>query len=371
MVDQDVYIIAEVGSVHDGSFGNALKLIETAAACGADAVKFQTHIPEAETLKDAPMPPYFRGEPRFEYFARTGFSRAQWCELKAAAEARNVEFLSSPFSEAAVELLEEIGVRRYKIPSGEVTNLPMLERIAESGKPVLLSSGMSDWAELDRAVETIRRHHDRLCIMQCSSAYTCPNDRVGLNVLAEMQGRWALPVGYSDHTLDNHACFAAVALGASVVEKHLTFSRLMYGSDAPHSAEPAQFGELVRGIRAISTMRANPVDKDDIASYREMKAIFEKSVVSTCAIAAGTRLEAEMLAIKKPGTGIPAARLKGLIGAHAARDIPADRVLQENDIERQAAAVRSGAAQQHATGAYQERSDSRPRDASSSDATLV
>jgi N-acetylneuraminate synthase len=150
-----VLLIAEVGSVHDGSFGNAKCLIDVAAECGADAVKFQTHIAEAETLRDAPMPPYFTGEPRFEYFQRTVFNEAQWRELKAHCQARGVEFLSSPFSVEAVELLEEVGIERYKIPSGEVTNLPYLEHIAQTGKPVLLSSGMSSWAELDEAVNTI------------------------------------------------------------------------------------------------------------------------------------------------------------------------------------------------------------------------
>ena len=328
-----VTIIAEVGSVHDGSFGNAMRLIDLAAELGADAAKFQTHLAAAETLRDAPMPPYFSGEPRFAYFERTGFTPAQWRELKAHADSRGVEFLSSPFSVEAVALLEEIGVARYKIPSGEVTNLPLLEAVAETGKPVLLSSGMSDWVELDDAVATVRRHHDRLTILQCSSAYPCPDERVGLNVLGAMRDRWGLPVGYSDHTLDNHACFAAVALGATVVEKHLTFSRAMYGSDARHSAEPAQFADLVRGIRAIARMRAHPVDKNDLAPYRDMKAIFEKSVVSVADIPAGTVITADKVAVKKPGTGIPAARLAEVVGRRAARAIAADRLLAEADID--------------------------------------
>ena len=328
-----VTIIAEVGSVHDGSFGNAMRLIDLAAELGADAVKFQTHLAAAETLRDAPMPPYFTGEPRFAYFERTGFTPAQWRELKAHADSRGVEFLSSPFSVEAVALLEEIGVARYKIPSGEVTNLPLLEAVAETGKPVLLSSGMSDWVELDDAVATVRRHHDRLTILQCSSAYPCPDERVGLNVLGAMRERWGLPVGYSDHTLDNHACFAAVALGATVIEKHLTFSRAMYGSDARHSAEPAQFADLVRGARAIARMLAHPVDKNDLAPYRDMKAIFEKSVVSIADIPAGTVIAADMVAVKKPGTGIPAARLAEIVGRRAARTIAADRLLAEADID--------------------------------------
>lgn len=330
---QRVTIIAEVGSVHDGSFGNAMKLIDTAADCGADAVKFQTHIAAAETLRDAPMPPYFKGEPRFEYFERTGFSTPQWKQLAAHAADRGLQFLSSPFSIEAVALLEDVGVGSYKIPSGEVTNIPMLEAVAQTGKPVLLSSGMSTWRELDAAVAAIRKRHDRVCVMQCTSAYPCPDEQVGLNVLGEMRDRWNLPVGFSDHTLDNHACFAAVALGASTVEKHLTFSRRMYGSDAAHSAEPAQFTDLVKGIRAIAAMLAQPVDKDDIADRQDMKEIFEKSVVSVAPIAKDTVITANMVAVKKPGTGIPAARLSEVIGRRARRGIDADAVLRDEDVE--------------------------------------
>lgn len=325
-------IVAEVGSVHDGSFGNAQKLIEAAAKCGTDAVKFQTHIAEAETLRDAPMPPYFKGEPRYEYFRRTGFSLEQWKALKAHCEANNVEFISSPFSIAAVELLEEVGVKRYKVGSGEVTNLPMLHVIGQTGKPVLLSSGMSTWAELDEAVDTLLRYHRQITVLQCTSEYPCPYEEVGLNVMLEMKARYGLPVGLSDHTLTPYASFAAVALGAAVIEKHFTFSRLMYGSDAPHSLEPHEFRVLSEGIRAIEMLLSSHVDKDTMASRMvEMKAIFEKSLVSACNIPVGTRITSEMIAIKKPGTGIPARRLQDMIGRVALRDIPADTLLREED----------------------------------------
>jgi N,N'-diacetyllegionaminate synthase len=331
-MSKKVYVIAEVGSVHDGSFGNAQRLIDVAVSCGADAVKFQTHLPAAETLRDAPMPSYFKGEPRFEYFARTGFSLDQWKKLAQHAAAGGIEFMSSPFSAEAVDMLEDIGISRYKIPSGEVSNLPMLEVIAKTGKPVFLSSGMSSWAELDAAVATIRRHHNKLWVMQCTSSYPCPPEHVGLNVLGEMKARWDVPVGYSDHAMENNACLAAVALGATVVEKHLTFSRAMYGSDAKHSAEPAQFMSLVKGIREITAMLENPVDKNDLSAFREMKEIFEKSVVSTRDIAAGSVITLEMLGIKKPGSGIPAARLNEVVGSVAKVDIKSDSLIREADL---------------------------------------
>lgn len=324
-------LIAEIGSVHDGSFGNACKLIEAAAACGAHAAKFQTHIAEAETLRDAPSPGYFKGEPRFEYFRRTGFTSAQWKELRQACTANHVTFLSSPFSLEAVDLLEDIGVGAYKIPSGEVTNSPLLERVAVTGKPALLSSGMSSWQELDDAVAILRRGGP-LTIMQCTTAYPCPPARVGLNVIAEMRSRYDLPVGFSDHTNGMAAALAAAALGAEVVEKHLTFSRLMYGSDAANAMEPMDFRRLAEGLADIWAMRAAPVDKDDLAPYRDMKRIFEKSIVTARPVPAGQIIERADVAFKKPGDGISASRYREIIGRRAARSLPEEHKLSDEDL---------------------------------------
>ena len=326
-------IIAEVGSVHDGSFGNAQKAIEAAARFGVDVVKFQTHIAEAETLKDAPNPPYFQGEPRFDYFKRTGFTPDQWKALKTHCEKSRVEFLSSPFSLEAVDLLESIGVQSYKIPSGEVTNLPLLHRVARTHQTVYLSSGMSTWAELDAAVSALKRGKGRIVVMQCSSRYPCKPEEVGLNVLGEMKTRYGLEVGFSDHTLGMAASIAAVALGATVIEKHFTFSKLMYGSDAQHSMEPDELTALVKALREAHAIITHPVDKSSTAPYAEMKSIFEKSVVSAQALPKGTVLELKHLAFKKPGTGISAAHYESLIGKRVKRDIPADRLIQAEELE--------------------------------------
>jgi len=330
---QPTYIIAEIGSVRDGSFGNALNLIDVAAEAGVDAVRFQTHIVEAETTRNAPMPPYFKGEPRYEYFQRTGFKSEQWKQLKAHCEEKGVKFLSSPFSNEAVDLLESVGVDSYKVGSGEITNLPMLDKIGQTGKPVLLSSGMSSWEELDEAVATVRKYHEQITVLQCTSEYPCPYEEVGLNIMSEMAERYNLPVGLSDHTLTIYASIAAVMLGAAVIEKHLTFSRKMYGSDARHSLEPAEMAELVKGIRAVETMLRCPVDKDvTVERMRGMKQIFEKSVVTLVDIPAGTTITREMIGIKKPGTGIPAKRYEDVIGKKTVKDIGKDTVLQEEDI---------------------------------------
>jgi N-acetylneuraminate synthase len=333
MPQQPCWVIAEVGSVHDGSVGNARKLIEAAASCGANAVKFQTHIAHAETLRDAPMPRYFKGEPRYEYFERTAFTPKEWASLTSLCDDLKIEFLSSPFSIEAVELLESLGLAKYKVPSGEVTNSPLLEAIAQTRKPVLLSSGMNTWKELDHAVNAILRIHDSITILQCTSEYPCAYEHVGLNVMLEMRERYRLPVGLSDHTLSPYASLAAVTLGASVVERHFTFSRLMYGSDAPHSLEPLELKSLIQGIRAIETMLSSPVDKDSQAeSLQEMKEIFEKSVVSLVDIPSQAVITRDMVGVKKPGTGIPASRISEIIGRRVSCPVPKNTILEEKHL---------------------------------------
>lgn len=323
-------VIAEIGSVHDGSFGNAGKLIELAAGCGADVVKFQTHLAEAETLPDAPSPAYFKGEPRLEYFRRTGFTREQWKQLKTRGDDCGIQFISSPFSLEAVDILEAVGVAFYKVPSGEVTNVPLLEHVAGTGRPTVLSSGMSNWDELDRAVEVLRPGGP-LTLMQCSSVYPCPAERVGLNILSEMCERYDLPVGLSDHTRGLAAAVAAVAQGAVMIEKHLTFHRGMYGSDARHSAEPGEFQAMVEAIRDVETMLANEVDKDDLSPYGEMKDIFEKSLVASEDLPVGMELKREHLAFKKPGNGIKAADYPQWLGRRLTRAVSENTQLTPDD----------------------------------------
>jgi N-acetylneuraminate synthase len=325
-----VYLIAEAGMNHDGSLGNALQLVRAAAASGADAVKFQLHDAEAETTRDAPSPPYFTLESRWEYFRRTAFSDAQWLTVRDACHEAGVEFLCSAFSVAALERLERLGVARHKIPSGEVTNLELIRAAAATDRPVLLSSGMSSWRELDEAVAAAG---PATTVFQCTSAYPTPPERVGLNVLAELRERYALPVGLSDHTDDVHACLAAVVLGAAAIEKHFTLSKQMYGPDAALALEPDEFAELARGVRAIEAMLTSPVDKDDIEPHREMKRVFEKSVVAVVDIPAGATLNRSMLAAKKPGTGIPAAKIDELVGRRVALPVAADSVLTEDVLE--------------------------------------
>lgn len=316
--------------MHDGSFGNACKLIELAAKCGANVVKFQTHVADAETLASAPSPAYFKSETRIEYFRRTAFSRPQWQELVRVAHGNGLAFVSSPFAIEAVEILEQAGIDAYKIASGEVTNLPLLERIAATRRPVILSSGMSDWTELDRAVEVLRPCGD-LVVMQCTSAYPCPVEKAGVNVIAELSARYALPTGLSDHTQGVAAAVAAITLGAACVEKHFTFSRAMYGSDAQFGLEPADFARYCAEVRDAWHLLANPVDKSDLAPFADMKQVFEKSIVTAAPVKQGEPLTRDRLAFKKPGTGIRADRLADVLGRRALRDLPRDHVLSDKD----------------------------------------
>lgn len=330
-MENKCFIIAEFGMLHEGSIGTAMRMADAAKEIGADAVKYQTHIADAETRKNAPVPKYFSGEPRWDYFTRTAFSLEQWKALKAHCDEIGIEFMSSPFSLEAVDVLEEVGMQRYKVPSGEVTNIPFLERVGKTGKPVILSSGMSPWNEIDRAVETIKKSGNHLTVLQCTSMYPTPLEKVGLNVIQEMAKRYQCPVGLSDQSLTNYAGFAAAALGVAMIEKHITLSRWVYGSDAKHSVEPHEFKEFVAGVRAIEAMRANPVDKNDISAVAEMKPIFEKSVVAARDLPAGQALAFEDMRFKKPGTGLRADRYREVIGKQLKNPVARDEdILTDN-----------------------------------------
>jgi len=318
-----INIIAEVGNLHGGSLPMARKFIDRVVASGADIIKFQTHIFDVESLPNAPAPSYFNKESRKDYFERTAFTATQWKKIKEYCGKCGIEFMASVFSIEAVDILEQIGVKRHKIPSGEVTNLPLLERVAATGKPVLLSSGMSSWNELNNAIKTLRNNGCcKIVIFQCSSVYPCPPDSVGLNVLTQMKNRYRIPLGFSDHTMGFSASIAAVVLGASFLERHFTLSRKMYGSDAKHSLEPDEFKRFVQEIREVEIMCASKTDKDKAAStLKEMKVIFEKSIVAKNNISKGTVIRFDMLSFKKPGDGIRVDKYKEILGRMAKKDI--------------------------------------------------
>ena len=304
-------IIAEIGSVHDGDISKALALVKSASSSGADVIKFQMHIAEEETLIDAPSPSYFKKEKRFDYFKRTAFSLKDWKKIKKLCEKLGKEFLCSPFSEKAVDYLESLNVKKYKVPSGELTNISLLEKIKKTKKHIILSTGMSSWDEIDIATNILKKNFS---ILQCSSIYPCPLEKVGINVIHELKKKYKCPVGFSDHTLGYSAAFAAASNGASIIEKHFTLSRNMYGSDAKNSMEPKEFLFLVKNIREIWKIIDHPIDKNNLKEYQDMKKIFEKSVVASRDLKANSFLRKKDIAFKKPGTGIRALYFKNLIG---------------------------------------------------------
>ena len=329
-------IIGEVAQSHDGSLGMAHSFIDAIADAGADAVKFQTHIASEESTPDEPWRVKFspRDETRYEYWQRMEFTKDQWTGLKQHADDRGILFLSTPFSERAADLLSEIGMGVWKIASGEVGNFPMLEKVAASGFPVILSSGMSDWAELDMAVRTVRQSGNPLAVLQCTSAYPCPPDKVGLNVLGVLRERYHVPVGLSDHTGSIFAGLAAVSLGAEVLEVHVALSKEMFGPDVAASLTTTDLRRLVEGSRQIESMLDSPVDKDLAADdLAELRKIFTKSVVASSEIAAGTTLAAEHFKLKKPGTGLPASRIPELIGRKLKQGVKADDLLFFHNLE--------------------------------------
>lgn len=328
-------IVGEVAQAHDGSLGMAHAFIDAIANAGADAVKFQTHIAEEESTPSEPWRVKFSRQDasRYDYWKRMEFTREQWLGLKQHADDRGILFMSSPFSEAAVELLSEIGMSVWKVASGEIGNLPLLRRIALTGEPVILSSGMSDLTELDEAVEVFRDSGNRLAVLQCTSAYPCPPELVGLNVLDTLRERYKVPVGLSDHSGDIFAGLAAVTLGAEVLEVHVAFSREMFGPDVKASVTTSDLARLVEGSRQIETMVDSVVGKGSLSSdLVELRKIFGKSVVANETLPVGTILEPRHLALKKPGNGITPQKISELIGRSLRREVKKNELLSFADL---------------------------------------
>ncbi|MEO0726391.1 MAG: N-acetylneuraminate synthase family protein [Bacteroidota bacterium] len=311
-------LIAELAQAHEGSLGILHSYIDALADVGVDAVKFQTHIAEAESSLAEPFRVKFSYEDdtRFDYWKRMSFSPEQWRGIKEHCDQRGVEFLSSPFSQTAVDLLEELGVQRYKIASGEVTNFLMLEKIARTGKPIILSSGMSSYEELDAALEFLRPFGNELSLLQCTTSYPTPPERIGFNVLTEMRVRYPdLTIGLSEHTSEIFTGLAAVAMGAQILEFHAVFDKRMFGPDANSSLTIDQIAELVRGVRFLETALANPVNKHDNSAYHSLKTIFEKSLAVRHDLPLGHELTFDDLETKKPsGQGLSASRFREVLG---------------------------------------------------------
>jgi N,N'-diacetyllegionaminate synthase len=329
-------LVAEVAQAHDGSLGTAHAFIDAIAHAGADAVKFQTHIAAAESTPAEPWRVKFslQDASRYEYWKRMEFTEEQWIGLKRHADERHLLFLSSPFSIEAVDLLQRVGVAAWKVASGELSNGPMFDRILSTGLPIILSSGMSPWSELDAAASRVLQAGRDLTVLQSSSIYPTPPEKLGLNLISEFKSRYRCKSGLSDHSGKVFAGLAAAALGADMIEVHVTFSREAFGPDVAASLTAEELRQLAEGVRFIRSALDNPVDKDQMAeSLASMRSLFTKSIVAGTDLPAGILLEKDHLRLKKPGTGLPASRLPEILGRKLRRPLVAGTFISDEDLE--------------------------------------
>lgn len=333
---ENVYIIAEVSQNHDGSLGQAHAFIDAVAKTGVDAIKYQTHIAEAESSPEEPFRIRFSYEDdsRYDYWKRMEFTEQQWSDLKAHAEDRGLEFLSSPFSIEAFELLESIGVSAWKVGSGEAFNRLLLDRMVGTRKPIILSSGMSTYEDIRRQAKYIADAGCKCAVMQCTTNYPTSYSEVGLNVIDELLSWGKFPVGLSDHTATIYPMLAAVARGATLLETHVTLSEYMFGPDVSSSLTIGKLYELVEGVRAIAEMNAHPVDKTAIDDRtRELKRIFSKGIYARSDINKGDIILESCIAVKKPFKGIPADDYMNVMGRRTRCNIKAGDAIEYSMLE--------------------------------------
>jgi N,N'-diacetyllegionaminate synthase len=312
-----IQIIAEIGQAHEGSLGMAHAYIDAVAKTGCSAIKFQTHIAEAESSIHEPFRVKFSKQDatRFEYWKRMEFTLEQWKGLKVHCDKVGIEFLSSPFSNAAVDLLEKVGVKRYKVGSGEVNNFVLLEKIARTGKPMIISSGMSSFEELDKTVAFLKSRKVEFSILQCTTSYPTIPEQFGLNMINEFKERYGVKVGFSDHSASIEACIAATTLGAEILEFHVVFNKEMFGPDVKSSLTMSQTKALVKAAHNIKRALENPTDKKDNKEFKDLKNIFEKSLAVNKLLKRGHIICFEDLETKKPkGSGILPSDYNNIIG---------------------------------------------------------
>lgn len=330
------FIIAEIGQAHDGSLGMLHSYIDALAPTGVDAIKFQMHIPEAESSEFEPFRVKFSYEDktRFDYWKRMSFTLEQWVAIKTHCDEVGLEFLCSPFSNLAVDWLEEIGVKRYKIGSGEVNNFLILEKIAKTGKPIILSSGMSSFDELDKTVAFLKEKNATYSILQCTTSYPTQPEQFGLNVIQELKDRYKVTVGFSDHSAKIETCIAATALGAEILEFHVVFDRKQFGPDSKSSLNIDETAQLVAAIRTVKTALNHPIDKNNNENFAALKQIFEKSLAVNKSLSKGHVITFEDLEAKKPkGYGIDASKFKDVIGKTLIFDKNQWDFLNEEDLQ--------------------------------------
>ncbi len=331
------FVIAEAGVNHNGDPALAVRLVDAAADAGADAVKFQTFRAETLASPSAPQAAYQRRaagrtESQFAMLKRLELSEAGHRRALARARRRRIAFISTPFDEASADFLDALGVPLYKIPSGEVTNLPLLRHVARKRKPVILSTGMSTLAEVSDAVAALRGAGARdLTVLHCVSNYPADPKDANLRAMATMAAAFRVPVGWSDHTTGLTTAVAAVALGASVLEKHFTLDKRLAGPDHAMSLSPAELTAYVAAARETADALGDGV-KVPRPCEEPIRRVVRRSLVLKAPGRKGDRLRAADLAAKRPGTGLAPALLPRLVGRTLRRDVPADRPLTRGDL---------------------------------------
>lgn len=336
--DNPCFLIAEAGVNHNGELGLAYKLIDAAVKVGADAVKFQTFNAENMVTAGAKKADYqlqttSSAESQLDMLKKLELPSNGYSKLSEYCKTKRIIFLSSPFDEGSADLLDNLEVPAFKIPSGEITNTPLLRHIARKGRPLLVSTGMSNMDEVELAFKCIENEgNSEIALFHCVSNYPAESRYVNLRAMAIMKDCFNAPIGYSDHTLGIEIPIAAAALGAKLIEKHITLDRDMSGPDQRASLEPQEFGEMVRSIRSVESAlghgRKEPADAE-----LEIAEVARKSLVASVDIPSGTILENYHLAIKRPGTGIPPYNLHKALGRMTVKDVNAGMLITGDMIE--------------------------------------
>ncbi len=334
--DWPCYVVAEIGQNHNGCLETARRLIAAAAAAGANAVKFcKRHLPSELTWEAWQRPylnPHSFGPTYGEHRQALELGREQHSELSDYAASLGITYFSTACDQQSVEDLELIETPFYKVASRDLTNLPLLAAIAETGKPVILSCGMDGPAEIAQALQVIHRQHTQVALLQCTSAYPTRDEDVNLRAMAALGARFALPVGFSDHTLGSAVAIAAVALGAVIIEKHITLDRNQRGTDHACSLTVAELPAFVADLRRVEAALGDGVKRVP-ASVAAARQKLGRSLVSRCNIPRGARVTEDMLCLKSAGSGLPWHQREQLLGHVARRDIPADSCLLPADFE--------------------------------------
>lgn len=324
------FIVMDACVNHNGKVEVAKKLAFSAKENGADAIKFQLHLPEKEMLKDVPQS-YNFSEPLYKLLKRIALSVKDHEEITAYCQKIGITYLCTPFSREAADILDELGVVAFKTGSGELTNMPLLKHIAKKGKAMIVSTGMSKLQEITESVNMLKSLSVPLIITNCTSAYPTPYRYVNLNVIPRLKRMFDVPVGHSDHSIGIYTGLGAVAVGACLIEKHFTFDKTQKGPDHKVSIEPHELKEMVKGVRIIE--QAMGAEKKIWDNEKEIKDWARESVVSLCNIKKGSIITDNMVWVKRPGTGIPAKELENVIGAKARNNILAKTVIKWSDLD--------------------------------------